>query len=71
MTHGLYPPGSVVKPIVAAALQDGLVDDKQVWQDDGVLVLQNRTISNSGGRAHGRITTDEALALSSNVVLRS
>jgi len=69
VTHGLYPPGSVVKPIVyAAALQDGLVDDKQVWQDDGVLILQNRTISNSGGRAHGRITTDEALALSSNVV---
>ena len=68
-THGLYPPGSVVKPLVyGAALGEGLVERSQTWQDQGSLVLGNRTISNYGGRAHGSITIDQALAVSSNVV---
>lgn len=68
-THGLYPPGSVVKPIVyGAALGEGLVERNQIWHDHGSMVLENRTISNYGGKAHGSITTDQALAVSSNVV---
>ena len=68
-THGLYPPGSVVKPIVyGAALGAGLVERSQIWHDQGSLVLENRMINNYGGKAYGSITTDQALALSSNVV---
>ncbi len=68
-THGLYPPGSVIKPIVyAGALEEKLVEEEQVWGDEGFLVLQNRSISNFGGKAHGSINTDQALAVSSNVV---
>jgi len=68
-THGLYPPGSIVKPLVyGAALREGIVEPDQTWQDGGTLDLGKRTISNSSGKAHGSITTDQALALSSNVV---
>ena len=68
-THGLYPPGSILKPVVyGAALREQLVERSELWQDQGSLVLQNRVISNAGGRAHGTITTDRALAVSSNVV---
>ncbi len=69
VTHGLYPPGSTLKPVVyGAALVERLVDDGLRWQDQGSLVLQDRTISNFAGRALGSITTEQALALSSNVV---
>lgn len=68
-THGLYPPGSTVKPIIyGSALAGELTGSGQIWEDGGSLTLKNRTISNFGGRAHGKITTDQALALSSNVV---
>lgn len=68
-TQGLYPPGSVVKPIVyAAAMQDELVTLDDIWQDSGVLNLGNRTISNHAQRAHGSINLDQALAYSSNVI---
>lgn len=40
---GTYPPGSTVKPMVgAAALQEGLVTDKTVIVDRGVLVIPNQ-----------------------------
>lgn len=69
VTHGLYPPGSTLKPVVyGAALEERLVDDDLRWQDQGSLVLQDRTIINFGARALGTISTDQALALSSNVV---
>lgn len=69
VTHGLYPPGSLIKPIVyAAALNEGLVTADQVWDDQGVLHLQNRTLSNYGQKRYGQINLDQALAYSSNVV---
>ena len=68
-TQGLYPPGSTVKPVVyGAALCEQLVGRTELWEDQGSLLLQNRSINNSGGKAYGSITTDRALALSSNVV---
>lgn len=68
-THGLYPPGSVVKPIIyGVALGKQLAEPTQIWLDEGSLALHNRTISNSGGKPLGDISTDQALALSSNVV---
>jgi penicillin-binding protein 2 len=40
---GTYPPGSTVKPMVAAAaLQEGIVTDKTVIVDRGVLVIPNQ-----------------------------
>lgn len=69
VTHGLYPPGSTLKPIVyGAALGEQLVQEDQRWQDQGSLVLLDRTITNFGGKALGDVTTDQALAFSSNVV---
>ncbi len=69
ITQGLYPPGSLIKPIVyGGALAQKLVDPAQIWVDQGALQIQNRTLSNSGGKALGAITTDQALAFSSNVV---
>ncbi len=68
-THGLYPPGSTVKPIVyGAALSQEHTVGSQVWDDGGSLAIRNRTIQNFGGKAYGKITADQALALSSNVV---
>lgn len=69
VTHGLYPPGSTIKSVVyGAALAQGITQPSALWEDQGSLLLQNRIIHNSGSKAHGRITTDRAFALSSNVV---
>jgi len=58
-----------VKPILySATLERSLADRSRLWLDEGSLVLQNRTIRNSGGKAHGNINLDQALAFSSNVV---
>lgn len=68
-THGLYPPGSVVKPLVyGAALAESQAEPDQRWPDGGAWQLPGGTIRNYGGRAHGEITLDQALAQSSNVV---
>lgn len=69
VTQGLYPPGSLVKPLVyGGALEKGLVTSNQLWLDQGSLQIQNRHLSNSNARVLGEITTDQALAQSSNVV---
>lgn len=69
VTHGVYPPGSVIKPIVyAAALDQGITFSEQIWEDQGFLVLNERRLQNYQQRALGQISTDQALALSSNVV---
>lgn len=40
---GVYPPGSTVKPMVAAAaINEGIVDDKTTIVDEGALFIQNR-----------------------------
>ncbi len=40
---GTYPPGSTVKPMVgAAALQEGVISDRTVYNDRGVLVIPNQ-----------------------------
>ena len=68
-TQGLYPPGSAIKPIVyVAALTEEKASLGQTWYDEGVLRLQDRTISNSGQRSFGEVNLNQALAHSSNVV---
>lgn len=67
--QGLYPPGSVIKPIVyGAALEKRLTDPEQIWRDTGTFTVGGRTIQNFAGRPLGSITTEEALARSSNAV---
>lgn len=69
VTQGLYPPGSAIKPLLyGAALTQGLTTPDTIWDDGGYLSLGNKTIQNSGKRAHGLITSEQALAFSSNVV---
>ncbi|HPT83656.1 MAG TPA: penicillin-binding transpeptidase domain-containing protein [Limnochordia bacterium] len=68
-THGLYPPGSVVKPIVyAAAVAEGAAQAGETWLDQGLIQLPGGAVRNYGAKAHGEITLDQALAYSSNVV---
>ncbi len=70
--QGLYPPGSVIKPIVygGAALEKRLVEPGgQIWLDTGSFQIGGRSIRNFAGQALGSISTEEALALSSNAVL--
>lgn len=68
-TQGLYPPGSVIKPVVyGAALEKQLVRAEQTWDDKGSFTVDGRVVQNFGGRSLGSITTGEALALSSNAI---
>ncbi len=67
--QGLYPPGSVIKPIVyGAALEKRLVEPGQIWLDTGSFQIGGRSIRNFAGQSLGSISTEEALALSSNAV---
>lgn len=69
ITQGLYPPGSVIKPIVyGAALEKQLAEPKQIWHDAGSFTIGGRSVQNFGGRTLGSISTEEALALSSNAI---
>lgn len=69
VTQGLYPPGSAVKPIVyGTALIEDVARAEQLWVDKGVVQLVDREIANYGALPLGTLTTEEALAQSSNVV---
>ncbi|TRZ78243.1 penicillin-binding protein 2 [bacterium] len=40
---GTYPPGSIVKPMVALfALEDGIINDKTIIQDNGLIQIVNQ-----------------------------
>lgn len=68
-TQGVYPPGSAIKPfILAAAYQTGLAAADTSWMDEGMASFGSREISNYQGQAFGLISTQEALAYSSNIV---
>lgn len=65
-TSGLYPPGSSLKPALAAAAFDmGVLDPHAVWQCDGAIQAGHSTISDSTG-AHGDVVLDGAVAMSCN-----
>lgn len=67
--NGMYPPGSTIKPLLlAAAVQEGTVTSETVWQDQGTVNYQGQVIRNFSSKKHGIISSQEALALSSNVV---
>lgn len=64
---GLYAPGSTWKMITAsAAIEAGMSDE--TFTDEGTAVIGGREYKNSGGRAYGDVSLEEAFLHSSNVV---
>ena len=68
-TMGLYPPGSIIKPLIAdAALATGETNDNEVFVCSGELdVGGGYHIGESHGEVHGRQKLADAIANSCNV----
>jgi penicillin-binding protein 2 len=65
---GAYPTGSTYKPITSvAALASGNVTPTEAIYDDGAFTLGGITFQNAGGVAHGSISMQRALEVSSDV----
>lgn len=71
--QGLYPPGSILKVMVAdAALTEKIVDLKQTINCEGALkVPPDYVLAESGFHAHGKVNLEEALTVSCNVTFGS
>ena len=67
--QGLYPPGSTIKAMIAAAaLTDGVTNTSEVFDCDGVLdVGGGHTIRESHGEVHGRVDLRQAVTESCNI----
>lgn len=66
--QGLYPPGSAIKPLIAAAaLEERVTDNKKIYKSPGYLKIGKYTLNEANGKALGNINLERALALSSNV----
>jgi penicillin-binding protein 2 len=66
--QGLYPTGSVFKPITAlAAIDAGKVDPSAIYNDDGVLKLDVLTLRNAGDAVYGPINMSDAFKVSSDL----
>ncbi len=64
---GLYPSGSIIKPIIAlAALEEGLIDKQTSILSVGGFWAGNRFFSDWKQGGHGRVNLNEALAWSVN-----
>lgn len=71
--QGLYPPGSILKVMVAdAALTEKVTDLKKTITCEGTLKIPpDYVLSESGFHAHGKVNLKEALAVSCNVTFGS
>lgn len=73
VAHGLYTPGSVVKPMMAmAALQEEIISPRKQIFSSGQLVVPNPYTPSQptifkDWRAHGNVDMRRAIAVSSNV----
>jgi len=67
--QGLYPPGSIIKVMMAdAALTEKIVDLKTTINCEGALkVPPDYILTESGLKVHGKVNLEEALAVSCNV----
>lgn len=64
-TQGLYPPGSVFKPLTAAAaIESGLADF--IYECTGTAEFNGNTLRCFQSRAHGTVSMLEAMAVSCN-----
>ncbi|MDF2875449.1 MAG: pbpA [Sporomusa sp.] len=68
-TQGLYPPGSIIKVLIAeAALAEQIATGKSEFNCTGALKIgPDYVLPESGNRAHGKLNLEEALAVSCNV----
>jgi len=68
-SQGLYPPGSILKTMIAdAALKENVTTTKEMFYSPGFLkVDDDYTLYESENEVHGNITLEESLAVSSNV----
>ena len=69
VTQGLYPPGSIIKPLVAeAALQERITTADRIFQCDGQLkVGRDYVLHESNDQVHGKVDLQRALAVSCNI----
>ncbi len=67
--QGLYPPGSIIKVMVAeAALAERMVDKNHQFTCNGSLKIgPDYTLTEDNNRAHGKLDLQQALAVSCNV----
>ncbi len=71
--QGLYPPGSTIKPLTAAAaLGEGITNEKEVFKCTGRLELEDGSfIGEYQGEVHNQVNLEQALAESCNVTFGS
>lgn len=72
LTLGRYPPGSVVKPIIAlAALEEGVISKDSIYEDTGVLELGGVKFGNwyflQYGKKEGMVDVVKAIARSNDI----
>jgi len=66
--QGLYPPGSAIKPLVAAAaLEERVTDSQKIYKSPGYLKIGKYTLHEVNDKALGNMNLEKAIALSSNV----
>ena len=67
--QGLYPPGSIIKVMIAeAALSKGVASPNSIFDCSGTLPIgKDYTLSEDKQTAHGHLTLKEALAVSCNI----
>ena len=71
ITEGVYPPGSIFKPIIAAgALEDGFFTDKTIVQDDGFVMAGTLRFGNwyflEYGKTEGQVDMLKAIQRSND-----
>ena len=67
-TQGLYPPGSILKVLIAAAaLEKGSTNQEEIFNCPGYILINGRKLSCYHQEAHGKINLAQAMEVSCNV----
>lgn len=72
LSHGLYPPGSVIKPFIAlAALEEGIITPQTTYEDTGVFKFGGLEFGNwyflQYGKKEGSINIEKAILRSNDI----
>jgi len=68
--YNQYEPGSVFKPlIIAAALNEGLINQNSVFHSDGKIKVYNKIIREHDSKTKGDFSIEDTLVHSSNVAM--